>query len=67
MTARRIWALRSADGLWRAPDHFVSSRTPDPRSARPFFDERGRRDADLFQKLDVGSEVVPHPHPELWR
>jgi hypothetical protein len=63
---RAIWALRYADGRWHAPDHFASSRTADARQAKPFYDEGGRHDAEGFQRLSEGSQVVPHPHPEIW-
>jgi hypothetical protein len=62
----QIWALKHADGTWRAPDHFVSSRTTSAKNAKPFYDESGKHHAALFQQLSPGSEVVPHPHPELW-
>jgi hypothetical protein len=62
-----IWALKHADGTWRSPDHFISSRTNDPKSAKPFFGDRGKHSAGLFARIIEGSEVVLHPHPELWR
>jgi hypothetical protein len=62
-----IWALRHADGTWRSPDHFVSSRTADPKLAKPFYGDAGKHDAGLFQRSSPGSEVVPHPHPEVWQ
>jgi len=60
------WALLHADGHWRSPDHFVSSRTADPKSAKPFFGEKGRYDAEGFAAIIAGSKVVPHPHPEVF-
>jgi hypothetical protein len=66
VAAGSIWALRHADGTWRSPDHYVSSRVADPKQARPFFGQHGRFDVHMFQKLSPGSEVVAHPHPELW-
>ena len=62
-----IWALKHADGTWRAPDHFASSRTADPKKAKPFYGPSGRHDAGLFQQLAKGYDVVLHPHPEVWR
>ena len=62
-----IWALLHVDGTWRSPDHFTSSRTKDPKSAKPFFGDGGKHDAGLFAKIYEGSKVVPHPHPEQWR
>lgn len=64
---REIWAVKHPDGTWRSPDHFVSSKTSDPRNAKPFYDDDGKFYANLFAKITTGSEVVPHPHPELWR
>jgi hypothetical protein len=58
----KVWALKHADGSWRAPDHFISSRTTDSRNAKPFYGDHGKHDAGLFQKLSPGSEVIPHPH-----
>jgi hypothetical protein len=63
---REIWAVKYPDGTWRAPDHFTSSRTPDPKEAKPFYDASGKFAAEGFQRLCPGSEVVPHPHPEVW-
>lgn len=65
MMIEPIWALRYADGTWRTPDHYVSSRTPDPRQAKPFYGDSGKRNAELFLRHTEG-EVVPHPHPEVW-
>ena len=62
---RPIWALRYADGTWRSPDHYVSSKTTDPRQAKPFYGAAGKRDAERFCR-DEEDEVVLHPHPEVW-
>lgn len=60
-----IWALKYADGSYRAPDHFVTSATSDPKQAKPFFGNSGKFYAGEFANLSPGSEVVLHPHPEL--
>jgi hypothetical protein len=65
MMPEPIWALRHADGTWRSPDHYVSSRTSDPKQAKPFYGDSGKFYAELFLR-SVAGEVVPHPHPEIW-
>ena len=58
-----LWALRLSDGTWLAPDHFASARTPKAENAKPLYE---RSVAEMFQRTYRGSEIVPHPHPEIW-